>query len=1170
MKIVPSLSGRLVAAFLGISSLAAQTTNTVNTTTLSSYDNVHPKLLLDTAKFNSIRSAIVSPPAGTRWADMWLDFKAVADAAAAKLPLEYTTPGASDEQLWQREVGDTLGILSMAYVLTKTTPPAVDTIWMEAEDVPVTAPMAVFTEPTVSGGKYIATPIGGAVNNPNTQPPSATYAFSTVRTANYHLWLRVYSADANSNTAWLTVNGAQISFTSSTPHGSWKWVYCGSWNLSPGTHSFSLTYQKQGLCIDKLVFSSDPNLAPSGLGIEQRWVEAEDFQLNSTGTGANPNNLIVKTTSGLMPFGDSLAHGRKWLESWSGIPANNTLPAATAVPDAQKTLALTGGSYDVWVRFKAPYKGHDTFYFAVDTLGYSQIALDGTSVFPYNSLVPVSQLTYNKTLSAPNNSYAYREWVWRKVASNCSLAAGDHTFKISNRDSSGGANPAIDRILVMPAGSAAPPEPNKYLAAAQQWARNSCSYPTWGTGDYGGDGLAAAHQLVGLSLLYDWCANVLGGMDRLMLKNTLGTRGADMYNGIPTAWWRDNYLQNHLWTDMNALTFAAVAIHGESGAPDTLPWAQAAMDKLGMTMYCLGSDGVDHEGAGYWCAVDHLLKYMDVSRKILGVDFFSTPWFGETADYRLYFDLPRNGQTGSQTHINFADSLGYDWAGPNYILRKLAGEYNIPTAQWQAAEYDVKKINYSNNVTYNTGTSPWLNLVWYNPAIPENSPTAEGLSTFGYFDDLDFAVMRSGWDGDESVVAYQCGPFLGHGVEAKNTTNYVNWGGNHVHPAASNFCIFGSGEWLLQNAGYTYKMTAYTNSLLISGAGQLGEGDFTFNSKPASAADPNGTLNPAIDNDLSFTSAQLDYVVGNATACYPTSTGLTKFRRHLLFLKPDVLVVVDDIALSAPKPLELRFFPKQQTITQQGNIFKTQGPKAKLDFTVLQIPAQVQSSTKTVPVTLNTGGTSNRTAYSLATTSDLASMSSAVAFSWSPNANSPRAVTFVADADGSAWKFKAGNQTIVLNRGDDSVRLLTCLDAEGGTLNAPMEIYSDEPQAGGGQYVAAKAGTVTNNPDTLTSPSAQYTFSVPAAGNYAVWARVKAADGGTHSFYFALNPGAGTAYTLKSTYPNYGSWVWLKLNGAAALSAGNNVLAIHYRQALCKIDQFLVTDDSAFVPSGSY
>ncbi len=75
---------------------------------------------------------------------------------------------------------------------------------------------------------------------------------------------------------------------------------------------------------------------------------------------------------------------------------------------------------------------------------------------------------------------------------------------------------------------------------------------------------------------------------------------------------------------MNGLTFAAVAIHGESGAPDTLPWAQAAMDKLGMTMYCLGADGADHEGPGYWCGVEHLLKYMDVSRKILGVDFFNT------------------------------------------------------------------------------------------------------------------------------------------------------------------------------------------------------------------------------------------------------------------------------------------------------------------------------------------------------------------------------------------------------------------------------------------------------------------------------------------------------------------------------------------------------------------
>ncbi len=227
---------------------------------LSSYDNVHPKLLLDTAKFNSIRSAIVSPPGGTRWADMWLDFKAVADAAAAKLPIEYTTPGASDEQLWQREVGDTMGILAMAYVLTKTPPPAVDTIWMEAEDVPVAAPMAVLCRTDGIGRKVHSHSDGRSVEYSKYAAAERDLRLFHRTDGNYHLWLRVYSPDGNSNTAWLTVNGAQISFTSSTPHATWKWGVLRKLESFPGNHSFNLTYQKQGLCIDKLVFSSDPNL----------------------------------------------------------------------------------------------------------------------------------------------------------------------------------------------------------------------------------------------------------------------------------------------------------------------------------------------------------------------------------------------------------------------------------------------------------------------------------------------------------------------------------------------------------------------------------------------------------------------------------------------------------------------------------------------------------------------------------------------------------------------------------------------------------------------------------------------------------------------------------------------------------------------------------------------
>ena len=53
-------------------------------------------------------------------------------------------------------------------------------------------------------------------------------------------------------------------------------------------------------------------------------------------------------------------------------------------------------------------------------------------------------------------------------------------------------------------------------------------------------------------------------------------------------------------------------------------------------------------------------------------------------------------------------------------------------------------------------------------------------------------------------------------------------------------------------------------------------------------------------------SVSLDHITGDATEAYPRDIGLRHYVRHLLFLKPDVLIVVDDIALpvataSSPK-----------------------------------------------------------------------------------------------------------------------------------------------------------------------------------------------------------------------------------------------------------------------------
>ena len=170
----------------------------------------------------------------------------------------------------------------------------------------------------------------------------------------------------------------------------------------------------------------------------------------------------------------------------------------------------------------------------------------------------------------------------------------------------------------------------------------------------------------------------------------------------------------------------------------------------------------------------------------------------------------------------------------------------------------------------------------------------------------------------------------------------------------------------------------------------------------------------------------------------------------------------------------------------------------------------------------------------------------------------------IADTDNTAWKFKVGTETMVLDRNktsyapDEKARAVTTIEAESVTT------------ASQDAYITTPTGTTPNLPsDTLSSASATYTFNVVATGNYAIWARVWAAGSTSNSFWYALNPGGGSYTNLVST-SSYGNWVWVNLTASASLAAGTNTLGIKYASANCWIDQIIVTDDTSYIPYQIY
>jgi len=541
----------------------------------------------------------------------------------------------------------------------------------------------------------------------------------------------------------------------------------------------------------------------------------------------------------------------------------------------------------------------------------------------------------------------------------------------------------------------------KYLAAATAWSMASCGFPRWGTGYFSGTDLAAGHQLFSLALILDWVGDRLPAEARATLRRTLLERGAKMYaaaNGdlpVDLGFWRSSYLSNHLWVNMAGLAAAGLALRNEPGAKS---WFELAVEKFRRSESFRGGDGASQEGIGYWTyGVEYLLKFWQMAADLTG-EKPSSAWWKNTAAYRLYLGLPRKAWKEDYSVVDLADCMRADEYGPDHILYRLATLNRDPQAQWLAGE--LRRAGVTNSA------SQWLDLLWYDPSIVPQSPAA--LPTLRHFEDMGIVSARSDWSGDESLVVFKCGPPAGHFAAGKLASDMV--GLAHVHPDANHFVIFGCGEWLLRDDGYAWKDTGQHNTLLVDGKGQVGEGS-AFNSGGVDAS--SGNVSPRVIAATS--SGAVDRILGDATATYPAAAGLRRYVRSLYFLKPDVLIVVDEIETVEPRRLELRFHTESPCETKDDGSFLARGPKASLRIELFTIDGV---ETRAGEVNGRDRNGKPMPMHTVRMQATRPSWKNIVAFSWSSSGAEP--VRLTSERAGEDWIFRAGERSVRLTA--DSAR----------------------------------------------------------------------------------------------------------------------------------------------------
>ena len=330
-----------------------------------------------------------------------------------------------------------------------------------------------------------------------------------------------------------------------------------------------------------------------------------------------------------------------------------------------------------------------------------------------------------------------------------------------------------------------------------------------------------------------------------------------------------------LWTAV--LGLCATATLGEVKGAATC--VRLAEDRL-LDYWDERSNNHRSEGQGYdsW-AYGLQLTLADSLQRNFGAGHLNHPLLGVLAPFASYF---LTGDRGSIAW--FADSGGsiqyvpWDLALTILAARTgdgLAGWYLRETQSLPFRDYDFVKLLYLD----------------HDLPVTEPDPDKPGA----VFPRVGWAALRSGWEKGSTLIALQCSP--------------ADQG--HSHQDQNNVLIYRGAENLAMDCGYA---SALQGALREFARGSIGHNTVLVDGK--------GQIANRGSTPFFATSRAVDYVMGDASLAYSAAL-LSRFHRHLVYLKPDLLLMVDDLrAADRPKTFQWLLHPHswgpEASVTRDG------------------------------------------------------------------------------------------------------------------------------------------------------------------------------------------------------------------------------------------------------------
>jgi hypothetical protein len=169
----------------------------------------------------------------------------------------------------------------------------------EAEAGTAVAPVrAVSGSPGSYGSAYIDTPAGTATGSATAPSGTATFGVNVPTAGSWHLWLRMYGPDANSDTWYESINGAARQTISPTVTGQWQWVAGRTYTLAAGLATLELGGRNAQARADRVLLTDDPTFVPTEQPVDDQTPPAADTGLTAAGATAQVTLSWTNSTSG--------------------------------------------------------------------------------------------------------------------------------------------------------------------------------------------------------------------------------------------------------------------------------------------------------------------------------------------------------------------------------------------------------------------------------------------------------------------------------------------------------------------------------------------------------------------------------------------------------------------------------------------------------------------------------------------------------------------------------------------------------------------------------------------------------------------------------------------------------------------------------------------------------